>query len=99
MKRYWLFVYATYYPSGGMNDFEESFDTINECKEYFINYSYAKGDSYNNLEYFLKHSNAQIYDSDKNIIILISIYNGSKYGWHDLINNTYEDLAPYTLPG
>lgn len=30
MKRYWLFVYDTYYPRGGMIDFAGSYDTIEE---------------------------------------------------------------------
>lgn len=38
-KRYWLFMYPTYYPMGGMHDFKGSFDSVNEvekliaCKE------------------------------------------------------------------
>lgn len=34
MKRYWLFKFAGYYPSGGMHDFVDSFDTIDETKAY-----------------------------------------------------------------
>ena len=32
MKRYWLFVYSQYYPRGGMEDFVDSFDSVEECK-------------------------------------------------------------------
>lgn len=32
MKRYWLFQYDNYYPSGGFNDFIGSYGTIEECK-------------------------------------------------------------------
>jgi len=31
MKRYWLFCGENYYPSGGMRDFRDSFDTVLEC--------------------------------------------------------------------
>ncbi len=31
MKRYMLFVYETYYPYGGMNDFADSFDKLDEA--------------------------------------------------------------------
>lgn len=31
MKRYWLFLYNTYYPSGGMQDFWKDFDSVDEC--------------------------------------------------------------------
>lgn len=30
-KRYWLFTMMTYYPCGGMDDFENSFDSIEEA--------------------------------------------------------------------
>lgn len=32
MKRYMLFSGDKYYPGGGMKDFIDSFDTIDECK-------------------------------------------------------------------
>ena len=31
MKRYMLFAYAGYYPSGGWNDFRGSFDSVDEA--------------------------------------------------------------------
>lgn len=31
MKRYWLFTWSTYYPSGGMNDFCDSFDDYDDA--------------------------------------------------------------------
>jgi hypothetical protein len=34
MKRYWLFFWDTYYPSGGMNDFLGSFDSVEEAKNH-----------------------------------------------------------------
>lgn len=36
MKRFLLFAYSDYYPQGGMNDFEESFDTLEDAKAYYI---------------------------------------------------------------
>lgn len=32
LKRYLLFSYVDYYPSGGWNDFEESFDDVVKAK-------------------------------------------------------------------
>lgn len=32
MKRYLLFAYDDYYPSGGWNDFKGSFDSVEEAK-------------------------------------------------------------------
>ena len=32
MKQYLLFTFDTYYPSGGMNDFSGSFDTVEEAR-------------------------------------------------------------------
>lgn len=31
MGRYWLFIWSTYYPSGGMNDFVNSFDDYDDA--------------------------------------------------------------------
>lgn len=31
MKRYWLFTFPTFYPSGGMDDFVNSYDTAEEA--------------------------------------------------------------------
>jgi hypothetical protein len=31
MKKYWVFSYPECYPAGGMNDFDESFDTQEEA--------------------------------------------------------------------
>ena len=31
MKRFWLFSGYYYYPSGGMSDFKDSFDNINDA--------------------------------------------------------------------
>lgn len=33
-KRFMVFEYANYYPSGGLSDVEQSFDTLDEAKEY-----------------------------------------------------------------
>lgn len=34
MKRFLVFGYDRYYPSGGWNDFKDSFDTKDEAQEY-----------------------------------------------------------------
>jgi hypothetical protein len=38
MKRFWVFVYDVYYPSGGLNDFSKDFDTLEEAE------AHGKGD-------------------------------------------------------
>jgi hypothetical protein len=34
LNRYLVFTWGQYYPSGGWNDFRESFDTLEEAEEY-----------------------------------------------------------------
>lgn len=34
MRRYWAFCYRDFYPEGGFNDFQGSFDTPEEAQEY-----------------------------------------------------------------
>jgi len=34
LKRYLLFAYDDYYPSGGMNDFVSSFDSLDEIEDF-----------------------------------------------------------------
>ena len=36
MKRFLLFAFTDYYPQGGMNDFEESFETLEGAKDYYL---------------------------------------------------------------
>mgnify|MGYP003635073683 CR=1 FL=1 len=48
MKRYFLFQSYNYYPSGGMDDFTNDFDTIQECHNEI---------SYDNFDW------SQIYDT------------------------------------
>lgn len=55
-KRYLVFIYPEYYPSGGFGDFKQSFDTIDEIKEWLIE---------NHSEYF------DIYDQDKRELVNI----------------------------
>jgi hypothetical protein len=40
MKRYLLFTYQIYYPSGGWNDFKGSFDDIEEARGVWTNDPY-----------------------------------------------------------
>jgi len=37
MKRFMIFAYDSYYPSGGMHDFQADFDTIEEAQLYIQN--------------------------------------------------------------
>ena len=48
-KRYLLFYYWDFYPSGGFNDFKCSFDTIQECKDHceYLKIKNREQDSYN----------------------------------------------------
>lgn len=55
MKRYLLFVYEKYYPSGGMHDFVGSFDSVGECLSAFT---------------IKKRMGFQIFDSIKSKIIV-----------------------------
>lgn len=49
MKRYLLFGYDNYYPSGGQHDVVDSFDSLDELKE-FIKDSIYKLDYYDILD-------------------------------------------------
>ncbi len=40
MKRFLIFAGNDHYPSGGMGDFIDDFDTIDEVKDYMINALY-----------------------------------------------------------
>lgn len=33
MKRFWLFEFGTYYPTGGMSDLKGTYDTAEEARE------------------------------------------------------------------
>jgi hypothetical protein len=47
MKRYWLFQFDQYYPQGGMNDFVESFDSLEEALVHYKKLkNHFKGDYY-----------------------------------------------------
>ena len=37
MKRYLLFTFSNYYPSGGFEDYIDIFDTINDAYIYWLN--------------------------------------------------------------
>ena len=36
MKRYLVFAYASYYPEGGMNDWQGDFDSIREARLFML---------------------------------------------------------------
>ncbi len=42
-KRYWLFQWYNYEASGGLNDFVESFDTVEDAIAYDIGYTWDRG--------------------------------------------------------
>ena len=45
MKRYWIFIGDVCYPSGGMNDYKDSFDTYEECASFVKGYKASNGSS------------------------------------------------------
>lgn len=66
MKRYWLFVYSTYYPNGGLLDLVKTFDTEDEA------IAYSKGINDDPLE------NYHIFDAQEENIIKAKIDNLDK---------------------
>jgi len=52
MKRYYLFVWATYYPDGGMNDFKMSSNEIRELKACLKKTIEEEGEDYLNWQVF-----------------------------------------------
>ncbi|WP_286803322.1 MULTISPECIES: hypothetical protein [Sphingobacterium] len=48
-KRYLLFVYDKYYPSGGLCDLRESFDTIEEARDAAMKSEYDYKEIYDRL--------------------------------------------------
>jgi hypothetical protein len=67
MKRYWLFYYDAYYPLGGMDDFIESFDSLEEAIDYSKNLEISPSDSY-----------YQVFDSHINEIVSHGKYANGK---------------------
>lgn len=54
-KRYWLFAFRRYYPSGGLNDITSSSDDLNELKDYkkYLDYDgYPINQEYDQIEIF-----------------------------------------------
>ena len=41
MKRYWIFAGDNCYPSGGMEDYKTSYDTVNECKVWYAGFTHG----------------------------------------------------------
>jgi hypothetical protein len=54
MKRYMVFCYDTYYPSGGMYDFSKDFDNYQEAVDYCIT-SFKQYDNVNIYDTKLSH--------------------------------------------
>lgn len=65
MKRYWLFMFSNYYPQGGMNDFSESFDTVEDCHK-----------KYNDECEKWEYDHYQIFDMGNKQMIYMKQYNG-----------------------
>lgn len=59
-----MFSYDTYYPAGGMCDLEESFDTLEEVKEYL-------------KENISRYDNFDIYDRINNKTLNLDIIYGN----------------------
>lgn len=65
MKRYWLFIFQTFYPNGGMADLYKTFDSIPDCikcknknfdKDQIENRKLHIYDSCENKVYILDHN-------------------------------------------
>lgn len=62
-KRYWLFTYNQYYPVGGINDYQGSYDTVEECKNRIVEV---------NKHWY--HEHYHILDTQDMVIVEISEY-------------------------
>lgn len=49
-KRYLVFTYDDFYPSGGMTDLKESFDDIDEALEFIKNQKYVNAELYDRID-------------------------------------------------
>lgn len=58
MKRYMLFEVLHYYPTGGMDDFKESFDKLSDIAEYIRNKKHTFSE---------KHVNYHIFDLERSL--------------------------------
>ena len=58
-KRYWLFTIEQYYPSGGLGDVRQTFDTIEEAEEKFQK---IKNDEWGLMK-------IQIFDSERRVYL------------------------------
>jgi hypothetical protein len=68
MKRYWLFYFDAYYPNGGMDDFQESFDTVDQAIEHSKKLKVSPSDSY-----------YQVFDSHINEILSHGKYENGNF--------------------
>ena len=66
MKRYLVFIYAVYYPSGGMDDFENDFNELYDAKKFMENEADACDEG---AEHFNKYKHGHIWDMHHRQII------------------------------
>jgi hypothetical protein len=80
MKRFWLFIFEQYYPSGGMLDFYDSYDSFEEAK--------AKGESRSgeySYDYdIFDRDNGTITSSNGRVRSLLEIIVGAKESEKDV---------------
>jgi hypothetical protein len=68
MKRYFLFYGDNYELGGGFNDFIDSFDSLDEAKEFFLNHEKENG---------YDHFWCQIVDSHQDFKVISEYYNNN----------------------
>lgn len=59
MKRFIVFSGLQYYPEGGMSDFDDSFDTLDEAKNFLLEHRYDWAHVYDTV------TQERVYDSKK----------------------------------
>ncbi|HUV85208.1 MAG TPA: hypothetical protein VMV86_05815 [Methanosarcinales archaeon] len=81
LKRYLLFAYDDYYPSGGMNDFVSSFDSLDEIEDFIKTRMSIKDWSYAEVGHQLSDqvNNITIYDQENNKHVDYNYYIGNEY--------------------
>lgn len=69
MKRYYAFIGMDYYPDGGMGDFLDDFDNIDDAKKAITEESEKEFNNYESkqsqIDYFWEYNWAHIWDSQE----------------------------------
>lgn len=63
MKQYWVFLFPSYYPDGGMSDLWETFDTIEEAKKAIDKEVGEQLENFGTVDFFWDCRRCHIWDS------------------------------------